>query len=605
MLPASPARLRPSFVVLALLPSLLEAASTPAADFRAGQPVPAARAAEAYVPDLSTLLVPGAGDLRLVVERYVADRDALRRYHAGADSPLQLARLRAFHGAWLTRLEAVAFDALAAGARLDWLLLRNHLRHELALLERSDARQRELLPLLPFAEKIAALQEDRRAFVPVVPPVAAGILADVVRDTKRLRAAAETPGAQLPPPGLALRAAHRIGELLASLKNWFEYYDAYDPQFAWWMREPYRAASRALTDYARFLREKAAGVKDGDDEPIVGEPIGVAGLRVDLEREMVPYSPEELIAAGERELAWCEAEWKRAARDLGLGDDWRAALERIKQDHVAPGEQPALIAQLAYEAIDFVTSRDLLTVPPHAIDTFRMSMLSPERQKVAPFFLGGENIQVAFPTDTMEHAAKLDSLRANNRHFCRATVHHELIPGHHLQQWYEARHHPHRQLFTTPFWIEGWALWWEFRLWDLGFAQSPENRAGMLFWRTHRCARILFSLNFHLGRWTPQQCIDFLVERVGHDRHTATGEVRRSLNGSYSPLYQAAYMLGAIQLRALYTELVTSGRMPEKVFHDRILMGGPMPIELVRANLTGTLLPRDFRSTWKFLAPAQ
>ena len=151
----------------------------------------------------------------------------------------------------------------------------------------------------------------------------------------------------------------------------------------------------------------------------------------------------------------------------------------------------------------------------------------------------------------------------------------ELIPGHHLQFWHLARFEPHRQLFSTPFWIEGWALWWEFQLWDLGFAATPEQRAGMLFWRTHRCARILFSLNFHLGRWTPQQCIDFLVERVGHDRHTATGEVRRSFNGGYSPLYQVGYMMGAIQLRALHAELVKSGRMSAKEFHDRILRGGP------------------------------
>lgn len=170
-----------------------------------------------------------------------------------------------------------------------------------------------------------------------------------------------------------------------------------------------------------------------------------------------------------------------------------------------------------------------------------------------------------------------------------------------MQGWHLSRFQPHRQLFSTPFWIEGWALWWEFQLWDLGFPRSPEERGGMLFWRSHRCARILFSLNFHLGRWTPEQCIDFLVERVGHDRHTATGEVRRSFNGSYSPLYQVAYMMGAIQLRALHAELVKSGRMEVKEFHDRILRGGPIPIELVRANLTATALPQDHRASWRFL----
>ena len=63
-------------------------------------------------------------------------------------------------------------------------------------------------------------------------------------------------------------------------------------------------------------------------------------------------------------------------------------------------------------------------------------------------------------------------------HFSRATVHHEVIPGHHLQGYMNARHRPWRRTFRTPFWTEGWALYWEFRLWDLGFPQSPENRIG-------------------------------------------------------------------------------------------------------------------------------
>ena len=93
-------------------------------------------------------------------------------------------------------------------------------------------------------------------------------------------------------------------------------------------------------------------------------------------------------------------------------------------------------------------------------------------------------------------------------------------------------------------------------LWDLGFPKTPENRVGMLFWRMHRAARIIFSLRFHLGNLTPQQCIDFLVDRVGHERANAEAEVRRSFNGSYPPLYQLAYMMGGLQFRALHRELV-------------------------------------------------
>lgn len=123
----------------------------------------------------------------------------------------------------------------------------------------------------------------------------------------------------------------------------------------------------------------------------------------------------------------------------------------------------------------------------------------------------------------------------------------------------------------------------------------------MLFWRMHRAARIIFSLRFHLGEWTPEQAIDFLVDKVGHERASATGEVRRSFNGSYSPLYQAGYLLGGMQLRALHRDLVTSGRMTDRAFHDAVLETGAMPIEMVRALLEPSVpLSRDYTPNWRF-----
>jgi uncharacterized protein (DUF885 family) len=229
-----------------------------------------------------------------------------------------------------------------------------------------------------------------------------------------------------------------------------------------------------------------------------------------------------------------------------------------------------------------------------------MTMMSPEQQLVNPFFLGGETIQVSYPTSTMPHEAKMMSMRGNNRPFSRATVHHELIPGHHLQGYMAARHKSYRQLFRTPFLIEGWSLYWELLLWDRGFAQSPENRVGMLFWRMHRCARIIFSLSFHLGTMTPKECIDLLVNQVGHERDNATAEVRRSFTSSYSPLYQAAYLLGGMELRSLHRELVESGKMTDRAFHDAVLRENAIPIEMIRASLTGQHLTSDHTPGWKF-----
>jgi len=65
-------------------------------------------------------------------------------------------------------------------------------------------------------------------------------------------------------------------------------------------------------------------------------------------------------------------------------------------------------------------------------------------------------------------------------------------------------------------------------------------------------------------------------------------------------LYQCAYELGALQFRALHAELVDSGKMTNRQFHDAVLKLGIMPVEMVRASLRGEKLPENFTARWKF-----
>jgi uncharacterized protein (DUF885 family) len=116
----------------------------------------------------------------------------------------------------------------------------------------------------------------------------------------------------------------------------------------------------------------------------------------------------------------------------------------------------------------------------------------------------------------------------------------------------------------------------------------------------HRSARIIFTMNFHLGKWTPEQCVKYLEQNVGFDSENDIAEVRRSFDGSVGPLYQSAYLLGALQFRALHKELVDSKKMTDRQFHDAILHENEMPIEMLRADLERQALTRDFKTSWKF-----
>jgi uncharacterized protein (DUF885 family) len=553
-----------------------------------------------YAPELWPLPVKSTSEMRDTVEQLRSDWLALTRRWSLEESEARDAQFRAFFDGWKAKLPQIRFDTLSQDGKADYVLLRNRLDYELKRLDRAAKLQNEVAPLMPYAKSIASLHEARRRMEPVNARAAATALVGMQGNIARVRADLEA-GTSKPSKILALRAVTMSENLKRTLEQWFRFYNLYDPMFSWWVDEPYKRTLESLDDYTKFLRERVVGYKEGEDEPIVGDPIGREALLEDLSYEMIPYSPEELVEIANKEYAWCEVEMKKASRELGFGDDWKKALEAVKNKHVEPGKQPDLVKMLADEAVAFLEKHDLVTVPHLASDIWRMEMMAPERQKVNPFFLGGEIIQVSYPTDTMEHEDKLMSMRGNNVHFARATVHHELIPGHHLQGFMSERYNSHRQVLSaTPFWTEGWALYWEMLLWDSGFQTAPEDRIGALFWRMHRTARIIFSLSFHLGKMTPQECIDLLVDKVGHERFTAEGEVRRSFNGAYSPLYQVAYMIGGLQFRALHRELVGSKKLTNRQFHDAVLRLGRMQVEMIRAIMQKLPLERNYSASWRF-----
>ncbi|HWB85836.1 MAG TPA: DUF885 family protein [Bryobacteraceae bacterium] len=603
-----------------------------------------------------------SSEMRPVIERFSADRGNLMRTYNVNGSPERDAHFREFYSQWRDTLATLPFDSMSEDGKVDYILLRNYLNRELHRLDFEVNQEKEIAPYLPFSKVIFGLEAGRKRLEPVNPQQAAATLSALVKQIADARRSVEARlRAQTSPDQvrerrvLGNRAATELNVLRNSLRNWFDNYDAYDPLFTWWTSEPYKSVDTALQGYETFLHERVAGLaapaadavapeaagrqggrrggggggfagggngfggggrggpasvaRAGDSSDIIGNPIGRAELMSELSYEMIPYTPEQLIAIAEKEFAWCEAEMKRASREMGYGDDWKKALEKVKTMYVAPGKQTDLINQLNAEAVKFLDDHDLVTVPPLARETWRMEMMTPRRQLVNPFFTGGETMSVSYPTDSMTYEQKMMSMRGNNIPFARATVFHELIPGHHLQGFMAARYHAYRSaLGNTPFAVEGWSLYWELLMYDMKFQKTPEDRVGALFWRMHRCARIIFSLKFHLGQMTADEAIKFLIDRVGHEPENATAEVRRSFGGDYAPLYQAAYLLGGMQFYALHKELVDSGKMTNRQFHDAVLKENRIPVELIRAKLTNQPLTRDYATTWKFkgeVAPAQ
>ena len=205
------------------------------------------------------------------------------------------------------------FATLGLEGRIDYVLLRSDLRYQIELLEREGRLAAELQGLVPFLATIAALQEARRDLDPVDPREAAVALQELAEQVETLRGdleaslASDAGDAGIPSRIVALRASRLLESLQDDLESWYDHYAGYDPLFTWWSEAPHAALDSALTEYTGFVREDLVGIEPGEDEPIVGDPIGADGMRADLEHEMIAYTPEELIEIGEREFAWCEA----------------------------------------------------------------------------------------------------------------------------------------------------------------------------------------------------------------------------------------------------------------------------------------------------------
>jgi len=549
----------------------------------------------------SGVIVASPSELRGLIERWSADQRSLERFYIFPFSSARLSRFKEFHQEFIGILEGIAFGDLSIDGRIDYLLFKNHLKRSLLKLDQDAIAAKEALALLPFAETIINLREDLQKMHWIEAKRAAETLSNMRSQITSARKSLQKRDLE---PSLVRDALSMLLQLRSGLREWFDFYDGYDPEFTWWAAESYETVDDSIQSYAGILRKLSAG-SSGAGGYAIKDPVGREVLIRELAFEYIPYTPEEILAIGWQELAWCEKERLAASRELGYGEDWQKAMEHVKNKHVGPGEQPELIRFLTYEAIDFLEEHESLTIPPMVKELLRMRMMSRERQRSTPFFTGGEVISVAYPTAAVPYDEKIQVMRGNNPHFSRAVVHHELVPGHNLQGFMAARHRSYRRPFSTSFFGEGWPLYWEMRLWDMGFQRSPEDRIGMLFWRMHRCARIIFSMSYQLGRMSVEECVDLLVGRIGHERQQAEAEAKAHLSGrAYGgkPLAQISYLIGGLQIRALSREIVDSGKMTTKAFHDAVLHEGSIPIELLRAKMIDQELSPDFISGWKFYA---
>ncbi len=181
------------------------------------------------------------------------------------------------------------------------------------------------------------------------------------------------------------------------------------------------------------------------------------------------------------------------------------------------------------------------------------------------------------------------------------TVHHEGVPGHHLQiatAMSQPQLHPwQRSMAHVHGYAEGWAHYAERLADELGLLRDSGERLGMLFGQRWRAARIVIDMGLHLGlpippgnglteatSWTPEVGAQVLRRAAGCDEATARFEIDRYFGW---PGQALAFRVGARLWRQLRAEAERRPGFELRRFHMDALRLGPMGLAPLRTLLAG------------------
>ena len=275
---------------------------------------------------------------------------------------------------------------------------------------------------------------------------------------------------------------------------------------------------------AEELRTAAATAREGFAriaDVLAAEILPHAGDRDAVGRERYERFSRDFLGAvvdldetyewGRERLAAIDAEQRAIAERLyGPGVSVREALDRLNADPAR-----TVHGTRALQAWMQATSDAAMS----ALDGVHFDIPGPLRTlecRIAPSSTGG--IYYTGPSDDFSRPGRMWwSVPAGTEDFAtwqeRTTVFHEGVPGHHLQVGMQT--HLSGELNSwrrLVCWVsghgEGWALYAEKLMADLGFQDDPGDRMGMLDSQRLRAARVVLDIGVHLGKERPAELVD-------------------------------------------------------------------------------------------------
>ena len=350
------------------------------------------------------------------------------------------------------------------------------------------------------------------------------------------------------------------------------------------------AAGDAFDAFAAFLEQKKE--RAGGDYA-VGESLYTALLR---DKELLPYDARTLRERGREQYDLLAAEARRLAKEISGTEDWAGLLGKLNQVHApTPDAMRAEYEEWTERARSFLRDTGLVTLPPGercAVEPsppFQRPILAVASYNRPPAFsdsLAG-HFFVPYPPDGTPPAEVQKRLEGNCSAGIPTTTVHEAYPGHH---WHLVMAHFNpsklRQVFSTPYFSEGWALYAERVMREQGFFTDPKHELYQYEATIFRAARIVVDVSLHLGEMSFDEAVTFMIEKANLTKPNARAEVGRYCSW---PTQASAYLTGMLEIVDVRTRwLARKGKADIaalREFHDTLTSSGAMPTSLAERAL--------------------
>ena len=342
------------------------------------------------------------------------------------------------------------------------------------------------------------------------------------------------------------------------------------------------AAANALSDFSKYIEIEVMPLAEGKF---------ASGHnrfnRIINEKHYLETDAEKILNFGEGLAQQTETELLQHSKNICGEEDINKALACVRSNHPDASELLDTYRQKMLKAHDWLSEAEIVTVPE--VQSLKVQQTPDFLRGVIPFAA----YEPPMPLDEKQRGlyyvttVEDESLLAEHNEFSiDLTSAHEAFPGHHLQFVIANQNNTSvtRLINASASMYEGWALYCEQLVFEQGLYNKKEHEFILLRDRLWRALRIIIDVKMHTGKFTFDDAVALLVNKLGFDASQATAEINWYSNAAGTPL---CYAIGREIILQTRETIDVSDKSKLKAFHDALLSQGSIALPLIVQTVFG------------------